>query len=792
MRQGNPAWAGYPNDHDGFETMRASQMFMDEGSGQFWNDLGDGALNDVPQADIQLRLFSNAVVLSNAAKRPLPRLWYFPDRERSLLLLTGDQHGDSSTNSVNEIDTIESYGGKFTEFLWYPFGSISSSLVSSWTAAGHSMHVHFDDIGEEDSTGTGGSAASWSGMESVLDTALASFASRYPSAPFPSTTRTHYLVWVSRDAAGAPDQTAQAKLYENAGIEMDFSYTAFPNRWGYMTGSGLPMKFLDTTTGDVIPVYEQATQYEDDVQLSSYAYSTDWSYSTATNHYLRTLSDSLTKYNTVVAMLFHPDTWNAYSEYVEAVLGYAQTNSIPISSSAAWLQFWKGRAATTVSNPSYASNTLDFTASGSPAGLTLLVPYASGTRLVSAFTVDGAAKSYTVESYQGVMYASVVLPAGSHAISVAYASGGRIVGQISPIAAATGATVVVQGGTTTQSVSVAADGTYAVGPLPAGTYSVTPSSTDYTFSPTSRSVTLGSDDVIGVDFAATAVPTFSISGTLAPAAGGAGATVTISGAADRTITADAAGGYAVTGLTEGTYTVTPSKLGYSFSPASASITVDGASVSGVDFTATANGGGQTLFTTQTPALTNETDGPGDDYELGMALRSAVPGQITAVRFWKASNESGTHTGRIWSSTGTLLASVIFTGETASGWQQQALPIPVTIAADTTYVVSVNTGNTYYVATNDGLASEISQRRPALGGGQQRGVRRSRPVPQQHLPGIQLLPGRGLLAGDHLQHLRDHIPGHRWRGGHGHPLRGGRSDGDGRRFGHLCLHRPCQR
>src|SRR5204862_1759021 len=57
MRQGNPAWAGYPNNHDGFSTMRASQMFMDKNSGQFWNDLGDGTLNDVPQADIQLRLF---------------------------------------------------------------------------------------------------------------------------------------------------------------------------------------------------------------------------------------------------------------------------------------------------------------------------------------------------------------------------------------------------------------------------------------------------------------------------------------------------------------------------------------------------------------------------------------------------------------------------------------------------------------------------------------------------------------------------------------------------------------
>jgi hypothetical protein len=79
LRQGNPAWAGYPNNHDGYDTLRASQMFMDQGSGQFWNDLGDGALNDVPQADIQLRLFSNALVLSNAAAA-LPRSGISPVR----------------------------------------------------------------------------------------------------------------------------------------------------------------------------------------------------------------------------------------------------------------------------------------------------------------------------------------------------------------------------------------------------------------------------------------------------------------------------------------------------------------------------------------------------------------------------------------------------------------------------------------------------------------------------------------------------------------------------------------
>jgi len=51
--------------------------------------------------------------------------------------------------------------------------------------------------------------------------------------------------------------------------------------------------------------------------------------------------------------------------------------------------------------------------------------------------------------------------------------------------------------------------------------------------------------------------------------------------------------------------------------------------------------------------------------------------------------------------------VTFTNETASGWQEQALDTPVAIAANTGYVVAVNTGSTYYVATNNALVSPVT-------------------------------------------------------------------------------------
>ncbi|OSI38618.1 DUF4082 domain-containing protein [Bradyrhizobium canariense] len=112
----------------------------------------------------------------------------------------------------------------------------------------------------------------------------------------------------------------------------------------------------------------------------------------------------------------------------------------------------------------------------------------------------------------------------------------------------------------------------------------------------------------------------------------------------------------------------------------------------------------TLFTTQAPVQTNITDGVA--YELGMRFTSNTSGVIQAIRYYKSSNETGTHVGHIWSATGQELATVTFTNEGTSGWQQQALATPLTIAAGTTYVVSVNI-NSYYVSTTQGFASGIS-------------------------------------------------------------------------------------
>ncbi|WP_306214298.1 N,N-dimethylformamidase beta subunit family domain-containing protein [Actinoplanes sp. RD1] len=96
-----------------------------------------------------------------------------------------------------------------------------------------------------------------------------------------------------------------------------------------------------------------------------------------------------------------------------------------------------------------------------------------------------------------------------------------------------------------------------------------------------------------------------------------------------------------------------------------------------------------------PATPADPDTAGT--EVGTGFRTDVAGRVTAIRFYKSATNTGTHVGHLWSADGTPLASVTFTGESASGWQQATLATPVTLAPDTPYVVSYYAPNGQYAA-----------------------------------------------------------------------------------------------
>jgi Domain of unknown function (DUF4082)/Bacterial Ig domain/Fibronectin type III domain/Lysyl oxidase len=113
-------------------------------------------------------------------------------------------------------------------------------------------------------------------------------------------------------------------------------------------------------------------------------------------------------------------------------------------------------------------------------------------------------------------------------------------------------------------------------------------------------------------------------------------------------------------------------------------------------------GPDTIFGNATPATVDSGDG--NSVEIGVKFTSEVGGDVTGIRFYKATTNTGTHIGSLWSTSGTLLASATFTSETASGWQQVSFATPVAIAANTTYIAGYFAPKGHYSDTSSGFAT----------------------------------------------------------------------------------------
>ena len=112
---------------------------------------------------------------------------------------------------------------------------------------------------------------------------------------------------------------------------------------------------------------------------------------------------------------------------------------------------------------------------------------------------------------------------------------------------------------------------------------------------------------------------------------------------------------------------------------------------GVPYTVTPSATLSLFNASTTPPIANDPSA----IEVGVKFNSATAGSITGIRFYKGSANTGTHVGNLWSASGTLLATVTFTNETASGWQQANFSSPVSITAGATYIASYHTNKGNY-------------------------------------------------------------------------------------------------
>lgn len=113
-----------------------------------------------------------------------------------------------------------------------------------------------------------------------------------------------------------------------------------------------------------------------------------------------------------------------------------------------------------------------------------------------------------------------------------------------------------------------------------------------------------------------------------------------------------------------------------------------------------------IFTNQIPAGKTGNDSTGG-IELGLKFRSTAAGNVVGIKFYKTSGNTGTHTGQLYSSDGTLLGSEVFTNETDSGWQTVLFANAIPIDANKTYTAAYYSSLGNYISTAFGLKTAIT-------------------------------------------------------------------------------------
>ena len=127
-----------------------------------------------------------------------------------------------------------------------------------------------------------------------------------------------------------------------------------------------------------------------------------------------------------------------------------------------------------------------------------------------------------------------------------------------------------------------------------------------------------------------------------------------------------------------------------------------------------------LFGSQVPVTAAATDTSG--VELGVTFKPTTDGFVTAVRFFKGAGNTGSHTGTVWSTAGTALASGTFASETATGWQTLQLSSPLPVTAGTTYIASYFAPNGHYAADANFFTAGDYTAPPLTAPGRPSGVR----------------------------------------------------------------------
>ena len=418
-RQGNPAWAG--QERDGVAPVRSDDMFFGGSGATDWIDLNKVA---IPQADEQQRLLVNLIEHLNIDRKPIPRFWYFPGGANAIVVPTGDDeepgtHGSSGrfdrylANSTPGCRTDDWQCLRFTTYLW-PSVGFTDAQARAYHEQGFEIALHPQN---------GCTNFTPASLESDYSTQLAEWAAKYQTMPAPTTSRYHCISY--------SDWDTQPKTEFRHGIRFDTNYYYWPGSWvqdrpGFMTGSGIPMRFTDTG-GRMIDVYQAPTQMSNE-SGQSYPYTS--------NTLLARAMGTEGYYGMFVANMHNSNEPTSYED--DSLVASAQNYGVPVITSRDALQWFDARNASSFRNLAWSAAGLSFSIDAAPTArrmVSALPTTGVGGTVLTGLTRGGVAVPVSTSTVKGIEYA--FFPALSGSYSATYGTPGPSVLAAAPQAAVT-------------------------------------------------------------------------------------------------------------------------------------------------------------------------------------------------------------------------------------------------------------------------------------------------------------------------------------------------------------------
>lgn len=417
-RQGNPA-----NINRTIPNVSGIRTF-----GLFYQKIDVNSV-DLAHADIQMRLLGRTI--SDLINMPLPRLWYFPENHRTMLIPTGDAHGNELAYYNNLLDTLEQYDANMTFYITRHSPHLTNQHISDWRARGHEVSMH----------PYGPASDNVANLAEGFQISYNWFSNRQTTPD--RTVRNHMVEW--------PNWVDSATIAANMGLGMDTNfYTWGPAVYtgntqnngrpeqahGYINGSGLPMRFTNEQ-GQLINLYQQVTSLVD-MQLlgespTNPAQNSQQLGVTGATSISTQLIDASQNGNYAAIMTqFHVDYYtenNQIRQWVNNTLNYARSLNIPIWDAQQWLEFTEARQASHIQQIQWnaQNGVLQF---GMPVQFTnnfeanktlsVMLPSSQDGQALLHVENNGQAVTWSVEQINGREYAFVQLPEGMNQVIAWY------------------------------------------------------------------------------------------------------------------------------------------------------------------------------------------------------------------------------------------------------------------------------------------------------------------------------------------------------------------------------------